>query len=517
MRSVRALSFALPVIAAAAPFGFVSEVDAGAVTREMVDAALPRMESYASDLIEQGAVPGMAVAVVYEGELVYMWGFGVRKEGRDDPVDADTVFQLASFSKPLSSTVVAALVGEGTVDWDSRIADIAPEFQLRQAYPSQQVTVRDLFAHRSGLPGNAGNELEALGYPREEILRRLRLVEPSSSFRAGYSYSNFGLTAGAEAAAEAAGLGWEEAADVKLFEPLGMTSASYRYADFLAHENRATLHVRHDGEWQALAKRMPDAQAPAGGASSNVRDLARWMLLVLGNGEFDGTRLIDEAAIAETHIPAITRGVDPTTGRASFYALGWNVQFGRHGLVWGHAGAFSTGARTVVNLLPESGLGIVVLANAFPTGAPEAVADTFFDLVFDGEPSRDWLAMWDARYESMFGPVIEAAEAAYGTPPAEPAPALAVSAYVGTYANDYFGEAVVEESADGLVLRLGPGGIRQFPLTHFDRDLFTYIPFDEMPDTRSAVTFRIGADGKADQVTIEDLDDLGMGTLKRND
>lgn len=513
MRFVRALVFLGPIMAVACP----SAVVAQQATREMVDAALPKLEAYVSDLIAADAVPGMSVAVVYKGDVVYLWGFGTRQEGKDAPVDADTVFQVASFSKPMSSTIVAALVGEGAVSWDSRIADIDPAFQLRQPYPSTQVTVRDLFAHRSGLPGNAGNELEGLGYPRDEILNRLRLVEPSSSFRAGYSYSNFGLTEGAVAAAGAAGLGWEEAADAKLFEPLGMTSSSYRYADFLAHENRAELHVRYRDAWQPLAKRQPDAQAPAGGASSSARDLARWMQLVLGGGEIEGTRLIEESALAQTHVPVITRGVDPQTGRASFYALGWSVQFGPYGMVWGHAGAFSAGARSIVSLLPESDLGIVVLSNAFPTGAPDAVADTFFDLVFGDAPAQDWLEVWNARYDSLFTPAIEAAAATYGTPPAAAAPALPASAYLGTYDNDYLGQAVVAEQDGGLVLRLGPDGVRQFPLTHFDRDLFTYVAYDEMPDFKVAATFLIGPDGKASQVTLEDLDDLGMGTLVRTD
>lgn len=511
MRFVRTSLFLAPLLLAAYP----SPGSAQQATPERVSAALPKLEAYVSELVEADVVPGIAVAVVYQDQVVYQWGFGTREQGKDLPVDADTVFQLASFSKPISSTVVAAIVGEGTISWDSRIADIDPEFQLSEAYPSMQVTVRDLFAHRSGLPGDAGNELEALGFSRDQILHQLRLVKPSSSFRADYSYSNFGITEGAVAAAGAAGLGWEEAADEKLFGPLGMTSSSYRYADLLEHENRAALHVRYEDEWRTLSKRMPDAQAPAGGASSSVRDLAQWMRLVLANGKFNGEQLIDEAAIAETHVPVIYRGKTPFTGQPSFYGLGWNVQQSSHGVVWGHAGAFSNGTRTVVNLLPSEELGIVVLSNAFPTGVPEAVADTFFDLVFEGTPSRDWLEPWSKLYASLFDPAIEASRATYGTPPVEAAPAMALSAYVGTYANDYLGEAIIAEDGGGLVLKLGPGGVSQFPLKHFDRDLFVYRPFDEMPDMRVAATFQIGPDGSAVEITLEDLDNLGMGTLKR--
>lgn len=484
-------------------------------TRENVNAALPKLASYVTELIEKDAVPGLAVAVVFRDEVVYLNGFGVKQEGKPGLVDANTVFQLASMSKPISSTVVAAIVSEGTVTWDSRIADLDPGFELFEAFPTEQVTLRDLFSHRSGLPGDAGNELEALGFNRDAILHQLRLVRPASSFRSGYSYSNFGLTEGAVAAAKAAKLSWEEATEEKLFKPLEMTSTSSRYADFLSRSNRASLHVSYNGKWQSISKRAPDAQAPAGGVSSNVRDLAQWMRLVLGHGKYNGRQLIQEDAIGQTLLPVIARGNSPITGRPKFYALGWNINYGRYGTGWGHAGAFSNGARTVVSLLPSHQIGIVVLANAFPTGAPEAIADTFFDLVFQGKPTRDWLTDWNKLYDSLFGPAIKAAKKRYETLPVTPSPALAHSAYIGNYANDYFGEAVIGEENGGLMLKLGPHGQKSFALGHFDRDNFISHPFDEMPNMPSGVTFQVGPDQKAHAVTIENLNDLGMGTFSR--
>ncbi|WP_082145884.1 serine hydrolase [Microvirga massiliensis] len=485
------------------------------VNKEKLTAALPTLEEMAQRMVDEDRVPGLSIAVVYQNEVVYLNGFGVREEGKDVPVDADTVFQLASFSKPMASTVVAAIVSDGQASWDSRIADIDPIFQLYEAYPTQQVTVRDLFNHRSGLPGDAGNELEELGYDRSTILHRLRQVKPASSFRSAYSYSNFGLTEGAVAAAKAAGMSWEDAAEAKLYKPLGMTSTSSRYADFVSRENRATLHAQLDARWRPLAKRDPDAQSPAGGVSSSARDLAAWMRLELGKGQYDGKQLIDADAIGETHLPLMQRGKHPITGAPVFYGLGWNVEYGRYGEVWGHAGAFSMGARTLVSLLPAEQLGIVVLSNAFPTGVPESLADTFFDLVMSGMTTRDWVADWDSLYGQLFGPAIEAAIQRYSTPPTSRLPALPLSAYAGTYANPYIGEAVVVEKDGRLEIRLGPDGKRAFPLSHFDRDLFTYHPSPEMPTMPAAITFEIGPDQKAIGVKIDDLNALGLGVLKR--
>ena len=370
------------------------------VTPAKVAAALPQLEKLANKIIADGHVPGLSIAVVYQDKVVYLKGFGVKKADEADPanvdnqVDEDTVFQLASMSKPIASTIVAALVSKGVASWDSRISDLDPAFQLADPLASRELTVRDLFSHRSGLPGAAGNELEEMGYSRDEILHRLRFVEPATSFRSGYSYSNFGITEGAVAAAKPTGMAWEDVAESLVYKPLGMTSTSSRHSDFVSRTNRSSLHVQSDGKWAALVEREPDAQSPAGGVSSSARDLAQWMRLELGYGKYNGEQLISKAAIGQTHVPVIMRGKQPINGRPGFYGLGWDVDDENDGSTrWTHAGAFSVGARTLVNLNAADQLGIVVLANAFPSGVPEALADSFYDLVYQDKIQRDWVTI----------------------------------------------------------------------------------------------------------------------------
>ena len=498
------LSLILPPLAA----------HAQTLTRDQVAAALPSLEAMAKHAVASGAVPGLAIAVVYDDETIFLKGFGLREVGKPETVDADTVFQIASLSKPISSTIVAALVSEGVVSWDSRIADLDPAFALYDPYPTAQVTIRDLLSHRSGLPGSGGNDLEDIGFRQDVVLHRLRLVPPSSSFRAGYSYSNFGFTEGAVAATKPTGSSWDDLAQQKLFGPLGMTSTSTRHADFLARADRTALHVKAEGAWAAKVKRDPDPQAPAGGVSSSARDLAKWVRLELGHGVYGGKTLIATAALDETHAPLIARGANPVTGSAAFYGLGWNVDFGRHGLAWGHAGAFSAGAQTLVTMYPKAKLGILVLTNAFPSGVPEGLADSFADVVFDGKVGKDWLPAWNAMYANLFAP---GASAVSSKPPASPTPALASGSYTGRYANAYVGEAIVTDDHGALTLKVGPDGAHRYALRHFDRDLFLYIPSAEMPDQPAALRFAVGADGKASAVTVESLDANGLGTLKRAD
>lgn len=486
---------------------------AQAATKEKVAAALPRLEAFVRQITDKKLVPGLSIAIVQGDEVVFLRGFGVRELGKPATVDADTVFQLASVSKPLASTVVSALVGEGKVSWDSRIRDIDPGFALQDELAAAAVTVGDLFAHRSGLPGHVGDDIEELGFSQGEILQRLRLAKPAYSFRNGYSYSNFGLTEAAVAAARISGMSCEEACEEKLYKPLGMKSTSSRYRDFMNRPNRASLHVPVDGSWASFTRRNADAQAPAGGASSSARDMAQWLRLLLANGQYEGRQLIDRMALQQAHVPAIVRSVDPDTGAAGFYGFGWNVDYHEHGVEWSHAGAFSAGARTMVRLIPGERLGVAILSNAFPSGVPEGIAATFFDLVFKGEPTRDWVALangvFEAGYKEMMKPTL-----AYETLPASPAAALPVSAYVGNYRNEYVGEAKIEESGGSLFLHLGPAG-KRFPLTHFNRDVFVYSPMAEAPKARWGVSFLAGPDGTAAEVTIEDLNEYGLGRLMR--
>ena len=178
------------------------------VTKEQVGKAIAEIEKLAQHQVDTNVVPGLAIAVVFQDQIVYAKGFGIREGGKPGKVDADTVFQLASVSKPIGATVVAALVSEGKISWDSKISALDPTFAMYDPWVTREITIRDLYAHRSGLPEHAGDLLEDVGYDRAQVLYRLRFQKPDSSFRAHYAYTNFGMTAAAVAAAKAAFPSW---------------------------------------------------------------------------------------------------------------------------------------------------------------------------------------------------------------------------------------------------------------------------------------------------------------------
>ncbi|HZF91483.1 serine hydrolase [Streptomyces sp.] len=474
-----------------------------------VQRAVDRLDGVVEAAMKRTGAPGVAVAVVHDGKVLHLKGYGVRKAGERAAVDADTVFQLASVSKPIASTVVSGAVGvEG---WTKPVAPNVPDFRLKDPWVTSHVTVADLFSHRSGLPDHAGDLLEDLGYDRAYILSHLR-YEPLTPFRAGYAYTNFGLTAAAQAVADEKGVPWEKLAADTLYKPAGMNSTSSRFEDYAQAANRARGHVKTaDGTWKAEFLRDPDAQSPAGGVSSTARDMATWLRLQLANGTLDGRQIIDAEALERTHWPeAVANPPHAPAGRTGFYGLGWNVSYDDQGrLRLSHTGAFAQGAHTNVTMLPGEQLGIVVLTNTSPVGVADAVALDFFDIAQTGEISRDWIPLVDALYQQEAD--AGRSKTDYAHPPSDAAPAKAADTYAGTYESDYYGRARIVASEDGaLTLELGPRP-QTYRLAHYDGDTFSFRTAGENAVGLTGVTFT--PDAKS--FTVEYLNAEGLGTFTR--
>jgi CubicO group peptidase (beta-lactamase class C family) len=489
------------------------------VTRDDVARAAERFPAMVEDALKQSGVPGLGVGVVFENELMLARGFGLRELGTERYVDPDTVFQLASVSKPVGSTVMASLVGDEIIDWDGLIRAADPGFALSDPAVTAKLTFADLYAHRSGLPEHAGDLLEDLGYTRDQVLERLRYY-PLLSFRADYAYTNFGLTEAAVAAAKVAGKPWEDLSAERLYKPLGMASTSSRYADYKAATDRATPHVRDaDGNWiVSPEQREPDAQTPAGGVSSTVNDMSRWLRMQIANGSFDGRPLIDPAALATSRTPHMMSSAPRSpTARAGFYGLGYNVGYDDAGHTrFSHSGAFTGGAATAFGILANEKLGVVVLSNGIPTGVPEALIEMFFDLATEGAVTRDWLALYGQAMSSLF----PKPEVDYTKPPPGALPAREADAYTGTYTSPIYGPLQITAAPDGtLSLSVGPEPFTT-TLRHYDRDTFWFTPKGENALLPSSVVFTVEGAGPAARVRIPWLDggvdpSMGIGVFTR--
>jgi CubicO group peptidase (beta-lactamase class C family) len=492
-----------------------NEVSGLEIPAGRIDDAIAKVDGLVSDLMKSTGIPGMAVAIVHGGKTVYAKGFGVRDgskgDGQDNKVDADTVFQLASVSKSVGATVVAHEVTQSVVTWDTPVVSKLPWFALSDPYVTSHVTIADLYSHRSGLPDHAGDKLEDLGYDRQQTLERLKCL-PLGPFRISYAYTNFGVTAAAEAVAAAAGKPWEDLSDEVLYHPLGMASTSSRFAEFLSRPNHAVNHVKVGDKWEPRFQREPDPQTPAGGVSSSVNDMSRWLMMVLGNGTYTGERITSPEALLPANTPQVVSVPAATPkARAGFYGHGFNTSVTSSGRTeYSHSGAFSSGAATNFVVMPSEDIGIIALTNAAPIGVPEALTAEFMDLVQYGQVREDWATLYGQAIAPMNNPE---GSLVGKQPPANPAPERPFRDYVGVYANDYWGPANVTESDGGLQLSLGPKN-QTFNLNHWDGDTFTFTLTSENAPT-GTISKAVFSGFPGATLNLEYFDSDKLGTFTR--
>lgn len=457
-----------------------------------VDAAVKALPEFIEKALKQTGVPGAAVAVVSNGEVVFDEGYGVRDVTTGEPVDTDTVFQIASLSKPLSSSIVAkAITDDAELSWEDPVIEYLPDFALNDPYVTEHAKIADFFSHRTGLPTGGGDELEDIGFDADYIMAHMNQI-PLASFRDTYQYSNFGLTVGGEAVAASRGQTWDQTAHALLFEPLGMTSTTTTHDEYLAADDRAAMHARTgEGVYEQLFDRDADAEAPAGGVASTAGDIAKWMNMVLANGEVDGEEYIDPLVLAKTYSAHSITGGDAKNliSRTAHYGFGANIGATGTGRVnISHSGAFGWGTATNATMIPDLNLGIVVLTNGAPSGVPEAIASEFVDLVQFGEETRPWLDLWPDIFAHFSDP---AGDLVGEEPPADAAPAGPAGDYVGTYTSPYFGNFVVTEQNGALTGALGPEGGYTFEIDPWDADTLSFVPTGEnaLPGSLSSAVF----------------------------
>ncbi|MEO7031462.1 MAG: serine hydrolase [Herbaspirillum sp.] len=499
----------------------------GPVPEAQITGAISQIDSMAAALMTRTGVPGVAVAVVRETpngiQTVYAKGFGNRIAGVQGAVDADTVFQLASMSKSIGATVVAHQVGLGNISWNTPVQQYLPWFALSDPAISAQLTVGDMYAHRSGLPGQAGDLLEEVGFYQLEILEKLSLLKlDPAPFRTKYAYSNFGMTTGGMTVAAAAQPAkpsepvdwsdqWAKLSDEVLYQPLGMTRTSSSFPVLETRSNRAFPHVPISPKsttWRRCEIREPDAQSPAAGVTSSVNDIGRWLAMLLGKGVFGGKQVVNGAALGTALIPQVNRP-SREGAPASYYGYGFGISSTSSGRVtYSHSGAFILGVATSYMVVPSLGIAIVVLTNGYPQGVPETLIAQFFDLVEYGSYQQDWWAAISPGFVALVGPGGSLA----GVPrPISPQPAGDLSAFTGTFKNAFYDELQVTQDNGVLVLTLGRKA-HPMRLTHWDGPVFGWLPDNDGEDTGSL--YKVEFSGA--QVTLEYFNSDGMGTFLRS-
>lgn len=437
----------------------------------VIPQALQGFDRFAAAAMAELKVPGLAVAVVKDGKLVYAQGFGYRDLAAKLPVTPETVFGIGSCSKAFTATTMGILVDEGKLDWDKPVRAYLPDFVLSDPVASERLTPRDLISHRTGLPRH-DNVWIRTPFSRRELYERLRFLEFSRDIRQIYQYNNLMVMTAGYLVGAVAGSSWEDFAKSRILDPLGMTATSFstdisqKAADFSKSYTLVKDVVDEFPFYNA------DALGPAGSINSTVLEMARWMILNLSKGKhgegLDKT-LISERQLAQIQSP---QTVVPDIPRYSelFYAsygMGWRVTSYRGHPLVSHGGAIM-GFSAQVSLLPRDGIGVVLLNNLEDTSLNGPLAYNVLDRLLGLEPV-DWLQ----RVRDDAARAVAAAEKAKAERDKDrkpgTTPSHALGDYSGIYEHPAYGTIMVSLDGDGLKVEYHQ---RIFVLDHYHYEVF---------------------------------------------
>lgn len=467
-------------------------------------------------LREEFGAPGLTIAIVENGDVTFVQGFGVTDIEDPVPVDASTNFAIGSVTKAFTSAALAILVDEGRLGWDDKVIDHMPEFRMHDAWVTREMTVRDLLVHRSGLGLGAGDLLfvPRSDLTRAEIVDRLAHIPPETSFRSAYAYDNILYMVAGRLIERVSGRSWEDFMRDRVLEPAGMTRATVDNdargdRRFIAHPHaRISGPIRGLGEMERLDDSMVVAQvaAPAGGIEASADDMARWIALQLAKGDLPGEpRLFSEKQAQEMWQPAVLmpsrdfpEPLDETEPLFNSYALGWNVRDYRGERVIMHGGGVY-GSITRLVLLPDRNVGFFLATNseeaALLTGLQFELLDHYLGL-----ERRDWAGEFAIFMEAYFGNAVQAL-AAPDAEPAEVGPSLALSSYAGEYADPWFGTISIREENGTLAVEFPHWPGISATLDHWQYDTFV-TRYNEPSVEPAYVTFGLDADGEIERVTM---------------
>jgi len=429
-------------------------------------------------------IPGIAVAIVRPGRPDFVRGYGIRRLGRPDPVDADTLFSIASNTKAYTAAAIAMLVEAGKLGWDEPVVKYMPDFALADPAATQMMTVRDLLCHRSGLALGAGDLMQ---FPRSdrtagELLKALPHLKLARGFRSGYAYDNILYVVAGILVERMSGMAWTDFIATRIFRPLRMPDAVanlplVRTANIAGRHARLGPPLRGFGPMEAIEPDEGAVVAAAGGIQASARDALPWLKTQLGKGQAPGLpRLWSEKQSDEMWKPQVITSAttgpvpeSPVRPVLQGYALGWFVQqFRDRRLVW-HSGGLS-GQITHTALLPEQGIGLALWSNVEDGAAISYLRYALLDHLI-GAPVLDWVAA--ARRAKAKNEAEARALVASGDAKAPPGgPSLPLSAYAGRYRDPWYGDVVVAERGGRLWIDFTRTPVFKGPLEPWGPDSF---------------------------------------------
>lgn len=450
--------------------------------------------------MEQWQIPGMAVAIVRDDEVIFAKGFGVKKLGEWSSVDENTLFGIASTTKAMTATAMGMLVDEGLVRWDDPVIKHLPDFRLSDLWVTETVTISDILTHIVGVGRLTGNRIEFMpNRTRAAMMYHLRYHEFERPFRDGSVYSNAMYMVAGELIAAASGMSWDEFLISRLFRPLGMERTNTSITQFGDDENLAWPHQEINGTIQAIPRRNFDNVGASASVNSSVAELSRWMRMNLSDpGVLDGVRYVETTTMHDIHRPYRTQRIGNPYGAQSSYGYGWTISDYKGHRMLQHGGA-TDGMNTNLILMPNENIGIVILTNTFNrfmTALGYHILDELLDL-----ERQDWSGnIWNG-WERQYADAVARKNEVDAARVMDTSPSLPLEAYVGKYHDPLYDNAEVSLVDGALQIRFWDDETQILNLEHWHYDTFR-ASWINPAKGQKFVYFTLGDDGNVEHLNV---------------
>ena len=434
-------------------------------------AKLKGYETFVESILAEYKVPGVAIAIVKDGKILYAQGFGYRDVQAGLKVTPHTLFGIGSCSKAFTAVTMGILVDEGKLEWGKPVRSYLPTFQLSDPLATEMLTPRDLVSHRTGLPRHDKVWYKS-ALSRKELYDRLRFLDFSRGIREVYQYNNLMFMTAGVLVEAAAGMPWEEFARRRILDPLGMSETNFSVADSQKSTDFAKPYQEIEGKIELIPFCDVDAIAPAGAINSSVSDMARWLLLNLAKGRFGeklDKRIISEAVLSQIQTPQVIVPEEWKYDELFYgsYAMAWRVNSYRGHLLVAHGGSID-GFTALVSMLPKDDIGLVVLNNLESGPINYTLAYNIYDRLLGLKPVD-----WNARTRSDLAKGREAAEKARKEREKERKPGAApthpLKEYIGDFDHPAYGRFAIRMEGDRLLADFH--GLT-YAMSHFHYDTF---------------------------------------------
>lgn len=462
-----------------------------------VKASLKGFNEYVLKAMVEWKVPGIAISIVKDGNLVFAEGFGLRDTKKGLRVTPQTLFAIGSCSKAFTAVAVGILVDEGKLDWDMPLRTYLPSFRLYDPFASERMTPRDLLCHRSGLPRH-DTMWYGSSFSRKELFDRLQYLEPSKDFRAVWQYQNLMFMTAGYLVGQVAGTTWEKFIAERILNPLGMKGSNFSVVESQKAPDFALPYREKESKVEEIPFRNIDEIGPAGSINSSVAEMANWVLFNLNKGKWGEKQIISEASLNQIHSPQmiIQQPLRYDEILYSSYAMGWMITPYRGHLLLSHGGGID-GFTALVSFMPRDNIGVVILTNISGTALPQIVAYNAYDrlLGLDQVP-------WGKRIKDELDKAKAEAEKAkkekdkdrkLNTQPSHP-----FEDYTGDFEHPGYGVISVVKEGEGLKAIYNA---ISSPLNHYHYDIFELK--NDLLNIAQKVTFSTDIKGNISGLSIQ--------------